>query len=105
MALLIRPLGDFNKKKSSLLQQKLKHILANSSEHCCVVDLATIHSINNYGLVTLVTLHRIAKKNGCNLYLINLSDPVKYYLELTGLDKKFNIKQNVKDVNYTQVVN
>ncbi|NEP06414.1 MAG: STAS domain-containing protein [Okeania sp. SIO4D6] len=79
MALLIRLLGDFNKKKSSLLQQKLKQILSNSSEHCCLVDLATIHSINNYGLVTLVTLHRIAKKNNCNLYLINLNDTVKYY--------------------------
>lgn len=100
MALLIRPLGDFNKKKSYLLQQKLKQMLANNSESCCVVDLASINSINNYGLVTLVTLHRIAKKNDCKLYLINLNDSVKYYLELTGLDTKFNIKQSVKNVQY-----
>jgi len=105
MAILIRPLGSFNKKSSFLLQQKLKKVLAIKSEHCCVVDLATIKSINNYGLMTLVALHRIANKKGCNLYLMNLNDSVKYCLELTGLDGKLAISQNSMNVNYTQVVN
>lgn len=105
MALLIRPLSDFNKKNSSLLQQKFKQTLANKSEHCCVVDLATLDFINNYGLMTLVALHRIAYNHGCKLYLMNLNDSVKYCLELTGLDRKFEVRQNLKNVSYTQVVN
>ena len=105
MALLIRPLSDFNQRNSSLLQRKLKQILINNSEHCCVVDLATIDCISNYGLMTLVALHRIANNNGCNLYLINLNDSVQYCLELTGLDRKFQVKKNVEKFSYTQVVN
>ncbi|NET17001.1 MAG: STAS domain-containing protein [Okeania sp. SIO1H6] len=93
MALLIRPSSDFNKKNSSLLQKKLQKTLATSSEHCCVVDLATINSINNYGLMTLFALHRIARNNDCKLYLMNLNDSVKYCLELTGLDGIFEVKQ------------
>ena len=93
MALLIRPSDDFNQKNSSLLQKKLQKILATRSEHCCVVDLASLNSINNYGLMTLFALGRIARKNDCNLYLINLNDSVKYCLELTGLDQIFEVKQ------------
>lgn len=105
MAILIRPLENFNKQNSSLLQQKLEKVLAIRTEHCCVIDLATIKSINNFGLMTLVTLHRIANQKGCNLYLMNLNDSVKYCLELTGLDKKLEIKHNAMGFNYSQVVN
>ena len=95
MALLIRPSDNFNQKNSFLLQKQLERILTTRSEHCCVVDLATLNSINNYGLMTLVALDRIAKKNNCHLYLINLNDSVKYCLELTGLDRRFEVKQEV----------
>ena len=95
MALLIRPSDDFNQKNSFLLQKKLEKILTTKSENYCVVDLATLSSINNYGLMTLVALHRIARKNNCHLYLINLNDSVKYCLELTGLDRRFEVKQEV----------
>ncbi|MGK7920519.1 MAG: STAS domain-containing protein [Trichodesmium sp.] len=105
MAILIRPVGNLNKKNSFLLQQKLKKVLAMKSEHCCVVDLATIKSINNFGLMTLVALHRIADKQGCNLYLMNLNDSVQYCLEVTGLDRILAIKQSSLNVNYNQVVN
>jgi len=104
MALLIRPTSAFNEQNSSLIQKKLQKILASSSEHCCVIDLATIHSINNYGLITLVALRRIAKSNGCQLYLMNLNDSVKYCMELTGLDRIFEVKQKVRNGNYTQLV-
>ncbi len=93
MALLIRPSNDFNKKNSSLLQKNLQKILSTRSEHCCVVDFASLNYINNYGLMTLFALRRITRNNDCNLYLINLNDSVKYCLELTGLDKIFEIKQ------------
>ncbi|MEB3339826.1 STAS domain-containing protein [Okeania sp.] len=95
MALLIRPSDNFNQKNSFLLQKQLEKILTTRSENYCVVDLATLNSINNYGLMTLVALHRIARKNNCHLYLINLNDSVKYCLELTGLDRRFEIKQEV----------
>ncbi|MGB3512587.1 MAG: STAS domain-containing protein [Microcoleaceae cyanobacterium] len=105
MALVIRPLSDFNQRNSSVLQKKLKKVLATRSENCCVVDLATIDVISNYGLMTLVALHRIAETNGCNLYLMNLNDSVKYCLELTGLDHKFEVRHNRKKLAYTPVAN
>ena len=105
MAILIRPLSDFNQRNSSLLQKRLKQSLATRSERSCVVDLATIDSISNYGLMTLVALHRIAQNNGCNLYLMNLNDSVKYCLELTGLDQKFQVKQNQEKFTYSEVCN
>ncbi|NEQ38171.1 MAG: STAS domain-containing protein [Okeania sp. SIO3I5] len=103
MALLIRPAGAFNEQNSSLIQKKLQKTLASRSEHCCVIDLATIDSINNHGLITLVALRRIANSNGCKLYLMNLNDPVKYCLELTGLDRIFEVKQRVRNRNYAKI--
>ncbi|MEM1171494.1 MAG: STAS domain-containing protein [Cyanobacteria bacterium P01_H01_bin.35] len=99
MALLIRPSNEFNQKNSSLLQKKLQKVLTSRSEHCCVVDLASLNSINNYGLMTLFALRRIAKNNDCNIYLMNLNDSVKYCLELTGLDQIFEVKQKSRKIN------
>ncbi|MDJ0556921.1 MAG: STAS domain-containing protein [Microcoleaceae cyanobacterium MO_207.B10] len=105
MAILIRLFSDFNQRNSALLQKRLKKSLATKSERSCVVDLGTIDSISNYGLMTLVALHRIAHNNGCNLYLMNLNDSVKYCLEVTGLDQRFQIKQNQGEFSYSQAYN
>jgi anti-anti-sigma factor len=91
MTVIIRPQGDLDLKNSSLLQQQFARSLAEESVRCCAIDLEAVNFINNFGLMTLVSLQRLARENGCRLYLLNLKDSVKYLMEITGILMEFKI--------------
>jgi len=91
MTIVIRPQGDLDLKNSSLLQQQFARSLAEDSVRCCAIDLEAVNFINNFGLMTLVSLHRLAREKGCRLYLLNLKDSVKYLMEITGVHGDFKI--------------
>lgn len=91
MTTIIRPQGDLDLKNSSLLQQQFARSLAENSVRCCAIDLEAVNFINNFGLMTLISVHRLAEEKGCRLYLLNLRDSVKYIIEVTGLYGQFKI--------------
>lgn len=91
MTIVIRPEGDLDLKNSSLLQQQFARSLAEESVRCCTIDLEAVNFINNFGLMTLISVGRLAKENGCRLYLLNLKESVKYIMEVTGVDRQFKI--------------
>lgn len=91
MTVVIRPEGDLDLKNSSLLQQQFARSLAEESVRCCAIDLEAVNFINNFGLMTLISLRHLAKENGCRLYLLNLKESVKYIMEVTGVHREFKI--------------
>ena len=91
MTIIIRPQGDLDLKNSSLLQQQFARSLAKESVRCCAIDLEAVNFINNFGLMTLVSLQRLAREKGCRLYLLNLKESVKYIMEITGILMEFKI--------------
>ncbi len=91
MTIVIRPQGDLDLKNSSLLQQQFARAIAEEPVRCYAIDLEAVNFINNFGLMTLVSLHRLAREKGCRLYLLNLKESVKYIMEITGILMEFKI--------------
>lgn len=58
---------------------------------CVSVDLAGVSYIDTSGLATLVEAERIARKQGTRLILGGVHDQPRYLLEITHLDRLFEM--------------
>ena len=95
-AILFRPQGNLDLKGSCRLKQIVDKIILQSQNLYWIIDLAFVNQINNFGLTTLVVVHKIAKTRGCKLYLLNLQDDLEVVFQITGLDQKFNVLEDEK---------
>jgi anti-anti-sigma factor len=67
----------------SYLHKEVYPLIADSKR--ILLDLADVQWIDSMGLGALVRLHVVAKKNGCQLQLMNVGQRVKDLLILTNL--------------------
>lgn len=67
----------------SYLHKEVYPLISESKR--ILLDLAGVQWIDSMGLGALVRLHVVAKKNGCQLQLINVGPRVKDILTLTNL--------------------
>jgi len=56
-----------------------------------IVDLSQVNFIDSNALATLVRILKQCRQNEGDLYLCNLSQPVRIIFELTRLDRAFRI--------------
>lgn len=56
-----------------------------------LLDLKTVTFISNSGLMALISIWRSARAANCKLMLKSTSHQVKMLLELTGLDRVFEV--------------
>jgi len=97
--ILFRPQGNLDLKGSCKLKQIVCKLISQSKNFYWVIDMAFVNKINNFGLTTLVGVHRIAQKRGCQLYLLNLQDDIQVVFQITGLDQKFNFLEDETSLN------
>ncbi|NEO25934.1 MAG: STAS domain-containing protein [Kamptonema sp. SIO4C4] len=98
MNIVLRPQRDLDIRGASLLQQKVLNLLPPPNPSCWVIDLVQVNSVNHFGLTALMGIRRAAKKHQCRLYLLNVKPPVRYMLEITELDRKFTILEQLDEV-------
>ena len=67
----------------SYLHKEVYPLISDSRR--IVLDLADVQWVDSMGLGALVRLHVVAKKNGCQLQLMNVGQRVKDLLILTNL--------------------
>ena len=67
----------------SYLHKEVYPLISDSKR--ILLDLADVQWVDSMGLGALVRLHVVAKKNGCQLQLMNVSQRVKDLLILTNL--------------------
>ncbi|MBE9116990.1 STAS domain-containing protein [Lusitaniella coriacea LEGE 07157] len=95
MNIVLRPQRDLDIKGASILQQKVFGLLPVQEESCWVIDMVQVNFINHFGLTSLIAVRQAARQYGCRLYLLNLKQPVLFMLEITGLDKEFEILESL----------
>lgn len=91
MNILLRPQRNLDIKGASILQQKIIGLMPVPEHSSWVIDLVEVNAIDHFGLTTLVEIRKVARQYKCRLYLFNLKQPVRSILEITGLDKEFEI--------------
>jgi len=79
--------GRITSSTASLLQSTVRRVIPEKKT--VVLDLSNVTYMDSSGLGALVSVWVSAKRDGCEVKLIGLSQRVKELLRLTGLDKVF----------------
>lgn len=92
---VIRPLDYLNAATSGEFGRQLTRAIAAPGVVVVLVDLAEVTFIDSAGLMTLVSGLKQAKKMGRRFSLCSVSPGIKMILELSQLDRVFEIFENV----------
>ena len=79
--------GRIVSSTASILRDEVRKVIPEKKP--IVLDMANVSYMDSAGLGTLVGVWVSAKKEGCDLKLVSLTDRMKELLRLTNLDKLF----------------
>ncbi|MDJ0735554.1 MAG: STAS domain-containing protein [Nostocaceae cyanobacterium] len=88
---VVTPQGSLNEANALEFQQNLTQALTQNAKSILLVDLKAIESIDSSGLMALVSALKLAQDLGRRLVLGAVSPSVRIILEVTQLDKVFEI--------------
>jgi len=104
---LVQPQGHLDQQCGVALNRALCDVCPN---HCpfWIIDLTHIDFINSAGLTALVNGLSLARRQQCHLVLLNPTPAVKLVLEITGLDRLFQVLEvanaDLRPVSYLSQV-
>lgn len=84
--------GSDNRGK---IQDKV-HEFTSKKKNYVIIDLSHVKWIDSTGLGELISSLSTAKKNGGNLLLTHIPNPVKSLLKMTNLDQIFDTYDSVE---------
>lgn len=93
---VIRPLDHLNAATSGEFDVQLTTAIAAPGVVAVLVDFGAVTFIDSAGLMALVSGLKQAKKMGCRLSLCSVSAGIRMILELSQLDRVFDIFENVE---------
>jgi anti-sigma B factor antagonist len=79
--------GKIVSSTTSTLRDAVRNVIPEKKP--IVLDLSNVSYIDSAGLGTLVAVWVSAKREGCDLKLVSLSERIRELLRLTNLDKLF----------------
>ncbi|MEG4214774.1 STAS domain-containing protein [Microcoleus sp. Pol14C6] len=92
---VIRPLDHLNAATCAEFGRQLMTAIAAPGVVAVLVDLGAVKFIDSAGLMALVSGLKQAKKMGRRFSLCSVSPGIKMILELSQLDRVFEIFENV----------
>ena len=95
--IVLQPQGRLDSQGGKALRQHLNASIPHRNQ-LWIIDLAQVDFMDSAGLVALVTGLKAPLRNGCRLVLCNVQAPVRLVLELTQLDRVFEIFESYDDV-------
>jgi anti-sigma B factor antagonist len=96
-SILIQIQGRLDVVNAAKLQQQLGQ-LDSEQFRAWILDLTEVEFIDSAGLVALVTAHKTAAKQHCQLVLCNPSPAVRVILEISQLDRVFEVVEGLPDL-------
>lgn len=88
---IIQPFGSLCAANAITFQHQLNAAVLSDKNESLLVDLGQVDSIDSTGLMALVSAQRVAKRLNKRLGLCSVSKQVRMILELTQLDRVFEI--------------
>ena len=85
--ILVRCSGRITSRTSAAFQTKVRSLIPETS--CVVLDLTDVNLIDSSGLGALVGVYLSARRRGCALKLINLSQRLRELFRITKLSSVF----------------
>lgn len=90
-ATVICPTGVLNAESASSFQQQLAAAMASDHASELVVDMSKVESMDNAGLVLLMSALNEAKSYYKHLSIYSAPPSIRIVLELTQLDRLFTV--------------
>lgn len=90
---ILEPTGLIDNAGGTQLRREVSELLDADIE-AILIDFANISFMDSSGLGAIVTILQRVRTKGANLYLCSLNDQVKMIMELTKMDKVFDILPN-----------
>ena len=87
---ILEPTGLIDNAGGTQLRREVSELLDADIE-AILIDFANISFMDSSGLGAIVTILQRVRTKGANLYLCSLNDQVKMIIELTKMDKVFDI--------------
>jgi anti-sigma B factor antagonist len=92
---VIRPQGHMNADRVPAFQDQLTKAVMSPTSDSLTVDMSQVESLDSAGLMTLVSTLNLAQRLNKRFNLCSLSAPTRIILELTQLDRAFEIVEAV----------
>ncbi|MDP8933004.1 MAG: STAS domain-containing protein [Cyanobacteriota bacterium] len=93
---VIRPLDHLNAATAGEFGRQLMTAIATPGVVAVLVDFSEVTFIDSAGLMTLVSGLKQAKKMGRRFSICSVSPGIRMILELSQLDRAFEICENVE---------
>ncbi len=90
-AAVIQPLGSLNAGNVTVFQHQLDTAVQSEQHSSLLVDMGKVESIDSAGLMALVSALSTAQRLNKRFSLCSVSHSVRIILELTQLDRVFEI--------------
>ncbi|MDJ0675545.1 MAG: STAS domain-containing protein [Calothrix sp. MO_167.B42] len=87
----IRPSGALNATNALEFEQEITAVLTQNSNTILLVDLSQVESMDSAGLMVLVSGLKLSQKLGHRFVLGKVPPAVKIILEVTQLDRVFEV--------------
>ena len=96
-SIVLQPQERLDRQQGSLLQEKVTS-LAFKPDSILAIDMSEVKFVDSAGLCALVSSLRLARDMGVRMVLCSLADTVRLVLEISQLDRVFEIFDSYEEV-------
>ncbi|WP_008313870.1 STAS domain-containing protein [Leptolyngbya sp. PCC 6406] len=89
--LVVQPSGVLNAANAQALQAQLSERIAATDSQGLMVDMSQVESLDSAGLVSLISVLRLARSLEKRFCLCSVPPSIRIVLELTQLDQVFEV--------------
>lgn len=88
---VIEPQGAIDQHTAGRFEAEVLMVLSQEQPAVLLIDMSQVESVDNYGLMALVSILSTAQNTACTLQLCRVSPVVRIILEVSSLDQLFEI--------------
>ncbi len=92
---ILRPQGHMNADRVLAFHDQLTRAVMSPTSASLTVDMSEVESLDSKGLMTLISTLNLAERMNKRFNLCSLSAPTRIVLELSQLDRAFEIVEAV----------
>jgi anti-sigma B factor antagonist len=96
---VVQPNGHITAENALLLKQQLAETVSSMEHSSLLVDMSQVDSLDSEGLMVLISTLTLAQRLDKQFGLLKVSPSVRIVLELTQLDRVFQIFEHLPSID------